>query len=103
MFNDQTKTKRKSVKENRRNGINRVSNENNKPRLSKCGFFWNSIPKDKELSISSKDEVEEKPKSKKKKLSAVERQEQKRQKEHEIRQREEALTSFQLQKICGTV
>ena len=96
---DQTKMKRKSVKENMRNDINDVSNKNNneKPRLSECGFFWDnncdSVLKDKESSSSSEDEVEEKPKSKKKKLTGVERREQERQKEREIRQREEALAS----------
>ncbi|CAD1477458.1 unnamed protein product, partial [Heterotrigona itama] len=102
MRKDEAKTKRKSVKENWENDINDVSNENNngKPRLSECGFFWDnncdSSLKNKESSSSSEDEMEEKPKPKRKKLSAIERREQERQKEREIRQREEALASNQL-------
>lgn len=72
-----------------------------KPRISPCGFFWDgnsnlSLDKDKESSSDSEDEVEEKPKLRNKKLSAAERREQERQKEGEIRQREEALANNQL-------
>ncbi|KAL0119658.1 hypothetical protein PUN28_007830 [Cardiocondyla obscurior] len=69
--------------------------------VPECGFVWN----DKEKSVafvnpeSSSDDEEkpqEEPKRKKKKqLNAVERRKQERQKEREIRQREEALASNQ--------
>ena len=82
--------------------LSNVNNRDNeqKPRISACGFFWDSNPNvtllQEESSSDSEDEVEEKPKLKNKKLSAVERREQERQKEREIRQREEALAKNEL-------
>ncbi|XP_012135637.1 ribosomal RNA Processing 5 isoform X2 [Megachile rotundata] len=78
-----------------------IDNENEeKPRIPECGFFWDDKPNlellTKESSSESEDDTEEQPKQKKKKLSAAERREKERQKEREIRQREEALASNQL-------
>lgn len=72
-----------------------------KSHVPECGFCWddkpNTIVTTNAIS-SSDDEIEltEEPKRKKKKLSAAERREQERQKEREIRQREEALASNQV-------
>ncbi|XP_068987093.1 protein RRP5 homolog [Bombus flavifrons] len=83
--------------------LSNVNNKDNeqKPKLSACGFFWDGNPnvtllQDKESSSDSEDEIEEKPKLRSKKLSAAERREQERRKEGEIRQREEALASNEL-------
>lgn len=68
--------------------------------VPECGFNWDDRPSSSAVAVSetsSDDEEEstEEPKRKKKKLSAAERREQERQKEREIRQREEALASNQ--------
>ncbi|XP_017888354.1 protein RRP5 homolog [Ceratina calcarata] len=75
--------------------------EEEKPRVPECGFFWDDTPDlnllgKKESSSESEDETEQQPKQKKKKLNAAERREEARQKEREIREREEALASNQL-------
>ncbi|XP_071562624.1 rRNA biogenesis protein RRP5 [Temnothorax nylanderi] len=70
-------------------------------RVPECGFSWDEKAKlaataSAETSSDDEEEPEEEPKrKKKKKLSAAERREQERQKEREIRQREEALASNQ--------
>ncbi|XP_008558137.1 protein RRP5 homolog [Microplitis demolitor] len=67
--------------------------------IPECGFNWdNKLDEIKveESSSSSEDEDDNEPKKKKKKLSAAERHELERQKEREIRQREEALASNQM-------
>ncbi|XP_036148690.1 protein RRP5 homolog isoform X2 [Monomorium pharaonis] len=67
-------------------------------RIPECGFSWDKekLPVSANAVTSSDDEEpEEESKGKKKKLSAAERREQERQKEREIRQREEALASNQ--------
>ncbi|RLU17008.1 hypothetical protein DMN91_011077 [Ooceraea biroi] len=67
--------------------------------IPECGFSWDSKPNQaaRENVETSSDEEEEPEealkKKKKKKLSAAERREQERQREREIRQREEALAS----------
>lgn len=67
--------------------------------VPECGFSWDDKAKlgasTAETSSDDEEEPEEEPKRKKKKLSAAERREQERQKEREIRQREEALASNQ--------
>jgi len=66
--------------------------------IPECGFSWNeneanhSVRANVETS-SDEEELKEEPKKKKKKLNAAERREQEREKEREIRQREEALAS----------
>ncbi|CAK9818726.1 Protein RRP5 homolog [Anthophora quadrimaculata] len=81
--------------------IDNYKDNEEKPRIPECGFFWDDKPdvtllKKEESSSDSEEEKEQEPKQKKKKLSAAERREQERQKEREIRQREEALASNQL-------
>ncbi|XP_071873490.1 ribosomal RNA Processing 5 [Bombus fervidus] len=91
-------------KNNLRYALKNVNNDKDnqqRPRTSACGFFWDDKPdltllQDKESSSDSEDEIKEKPKLKNKKLNAAERREQDRQKEREIRQREEALANNQL-------
>ncbi|XP_015588888.1 protein RRP5 homolog [Cephus cinctus] len=67
--------------------------------IPECGFIWDTTPDPTlalgEDSSSSEEEAVAEPKTKKKKLSATERRELERQKEREIRQREEALASSQ--------
>ncbi|XP_076236759.1 ribosomal RNA Processing 5 [Calliopsis andreniformis] len=87
--------------ENFNDNASDLSDNEKKPGIPECGFFWDDKPdlgllEKKELSSESDDEAEQQPKQKKKKLSAAERREQERQKEREIRQREEALASNQL-------
>lgn len=94
---EDTKPSKKNLRDTLKNVNNDKDNEQ-RPRTSACGFFWDSNPdltllQDKESSSDSEDEIEEKPKLKNKKLSAAERREQERQKEREIRQREEALAN----------
>ncbi|XP_011633635.1 protein RRP5 homolog [Pogonomyrmex barbatus] len=72
-----------------------------KSRIPECGFSWDdkanlTATANIETSSDDEEEPEEEPKRKKKKLSAAERREQERQKEREIRQREEALASNQM-------
>jgi len=66
--------------------------------IPECGFSWDDKVKlastNAETSSDDEEKLEEEPK-RKKKLSAAERREQERQKEREIRQREEALASNQ--------
>ncbi|XP_076757290.1 ribosomal RNA Processing 5 [Xylocopa sonorina] len=86
---------------NARNNVINYKDEEKKPRIPECGFFWNEKPEsslveNKESSSDSEEEVEREIKQKRKKLSAAERREQERIKEREIRQREEALASNQL-------
>lgn len=70
--------------------------------VPECGFNWNDKPSTtavaaSETSSDDEEETTDEPKrKKKKKLSAAERREQERQKEREIRQREEALASNQM-------
>ncbi|XP_011865848.1 PREDICTED: protein RRP5 homolog [Vollenhovia emeryi] len=69
-------------------------------RLPECGFSWNDtveLAAPAETSSDDDEEPEEESeRNKKKKISAAERREQERQKEREIRQREEALVSNQI-------
>ncbi|XP_068986116.1 protein RRP5 homolog [Bombus flavifrons] len=72
-----------------------------KPMISACGFFWDGNPnltplQDKESPSDSEDEVKEKPKLRNKKLSAAERRESERQEKRKIRQREETLANSEL-------
>ncbi|XP_044579907.1 protein RRP5 homolog [Cotesia glomerata] len=67
--------------------------------IPECGFNWDGTlnqVKIEESSSSSEEEDDNEPKKKKKKLTAAERHELERQKEREIRQREEALASNQM-------
>ncbi|XP_014473220.1 PREDICTED: protein RRP5 homolog isoform X2 [Dinoponera quadriceps] len=72
-----------------------------RPHIPECGFNWDDTPSStvvpvSETSSDDEEEPAEEPKKKKKKPSAAERREQERQKEREIRQREEALASNQM-------
>lgn len=82
-----------------------LSTAEEKSHVPECGFNWDEkwnsiVPPNAETSSDEDDDEEEsvgqEPKQKKKKLSAAERREQERQKEREIRQREEALASNQM-------
>lgn len=69
--------------------------------VPECGFNWDdkassAVVAISETSSDDEEETTDEPKRKKKKLSAAERREQERQKEREIRQREEALASNQV-------
>jgi len=69
--------------------------------MPECGFSWenktnSTVLANIETSSDDEKKSEEEPKRKKKKLSAAERREQERQKEREIREREEALASNQM-------
>ncbi|XP_034951417.1 protein RRP5 homolog [Chelonus insularis] len=86
------------TKEKKENNDEKKSKDVEDLMIPECKFFWDSKPDPellKQLSSDSEDDDEEdtEPKQKKRKLNAAERRELERQKEREIREREEALAS----------
>ncbi|XP_011869036.1 PREDICTED: protein RRP5 homolog [Vollenhovia emeryi] len=94
------KPKRRKIQTKERTARKEKTKTVKRLRLPECGFSWNNTVELAAPAGTSSDDdeepEEESERKKKKKISAAERREQERQKEREIRQREEALASNQI-------